>query len=107
TFPDGDNTTGHFLPGGPTNQLKAQITNTLALDNRVLLVVVTTNAPPTEPIRTAERNPWKTKHLGDSDHPDIYDGWSLPSVAFGRLLVTLCDKLPLVGGTRKGQWPCF
>ena len=102
TFPDGDNTTAHFLPGGPTNQLKAQITNTPALNNRVLLVVVTTNAPPTEPIRTAERNPWKTKHLGDSDHPDIYDGWSLPSVAFDRLLVTLSDKLPLVGGTRKG-----
>jgi hypothetical protein len=103
-FPDGDNTVAHFLPTTPSNQLKAQITNTNmpALKNRVLLVVVTTNAPPTEPIRTAERNPWKTKHLGDSDHPDIYDGWSLPSVAFDRLLVALSDKLPLVGNTRKG-----
>ena len=102
TFPDGNNTTAHFLPAGPTNQLKAQITNTPALNNRVLLVVVTTNAPPSEPIRTAERNPWKTKHLGGGPHADIYDGWTLPSVAFDRLLVTLSDKLPLVGGTRKG-----
>src|SRR4029077_16223238 len=76
TFPDGDHTTAHFLPAGPSNQLKAQITNTPATKNGVLLVVVTTNAPPSEPIRTAERNPWKTKHLGDSDHPDIYDGWT-------------------------------
>lgn len=102
TFPDGDNTTAHFLPAVPSDQLKAQIANTPALNNRVLLVVVTTNAPPSEPIRTAERNPWKTKHLGDSDHPDIYDGWTLPSVAFDRLLVALSDKLPLLGGTRKG-----
>ncbi|HET7791960.1 MAG TPA: hypothetical protein VFL64_01135, partial [Rhizobacter sp.] len=111
TFPDGDNTTAHFLPVEPSNQLEAQITNTPHLEtpelkNRALLVVVTTNAPPSEPIRAAERNPWKTKRF-DGEHTDIYDGWSLPSVAFDRLLVTLSEKLPLVdvpnvGRTRKG-----
>jgi hypothetical protein len=89
TFPDGNNTTGHFLPAGPSNQLQAQITQTPELKGRVLLVVVTTNAPPTEPIRAAERNPWKTRKLGGSDHPDIYDAWDLPSGAFDRLLVAL------------------
>jgi hypothetical protein len=104
TFPDGNNTTGHFLPGGPSNQLRAQITNTPPLNGRVLMAVVTTNAPPTEPIRTAERNPWKTRKLGGSAHPDIYDGWRLPSVVFDRLLVALSDKLPAGGGrTHQGS----
>jgi hypothetical protein len=101
-FPDGNNTTGHFLPVQPTDQYKAQIANTPGLNGRALLVVLTTNAPPTEPIRTAGRNPWATKQFGGSDNPDIYDAWDLPSVPFDRLLVTLTNKLPLVQGSRKG-----
>jgi hypothetical protein len=102
TFPDGNNTTGHFLPALPSNQLDAQVTKTPALNRRALLVVLTTNAPPTEPIRTAERNPWIAKHLsGGSTHADIYDAWDLPSVAFDRLLVALTEKL-LDHGVRKG-----
>ena len=101
TYPDGDNATGHFLPVQPVDQFKAQISNTPNLNGRVLLIVVTTNAPPTQPIRTAGRNAWLTKKLGGSDHPDIYDAWDLPSVPFDRLLVALTEKL-LDHGTRKG-----
>ncbi len=102
TFPDGNNTTGHFLPALPSNQLDAQVTQTPALNGRALLVVLTTNAPPTQPIRTAERNPWIATHLsGGSTHPDIYESWDLPSVAFDRLLVALTEKL-LDHGVRKG-----
>jgi hypothetical protein len=102
TFPDGNNTTAHFLPATPSDQLKAQISNAPALNGRASLVVVTTNAPPTEPIRTAGRHPTLTRTFGDSDNPDIYDGWDLPSVPFDRLLVALCNRLPTVGGKKKG-----
>ena len=96
TFPDGDNATGHFLPAVPSDQLKIQIMDAPALNGRALLVVLTTNVPPTQPIRSAERNPWKTRKFGGSAHPDIYDAWDLPSVAFDRLLVALNTKLPIV-----------
>ena len=101
TFPDGPDTTGHFLPAQP-DQLKAQVTGTPDLNGRILLVVITTNAPPTEPIRTAERHPWATTKFGGSDNPDIYDAWDLPGVPFDRLLVALTEKMPLVQGIRRG-----
>ncbi len=103
TFPNGANTTGYFLPVQPVNQFQAQITGTPSLNGRVLLVVVTTNAPPTEPIRTAARHPWMTTEFGDSDNPDIYDAWDLPGVPFDRLLVALTEKMPLVQGKRLGS----
>jgi hypothetical protein len=102
TYPDGDNTTAHFLPATPSDQLKAQVGNAPALNGRASLVVLTTNAPPTEPLRTAERHYHLTNLLSGSDHPDIYDGWDLPSVAFDRLLASLANRLPVVDGKKKG-----
>jgi hypothetical protein len=102
TYPDGDNTTAHFLPATPSDQLKAQVGDAPALAGRASLIVLTTNAPPTEPIRTAERHNHLTNLFGGSDHPDIYDGWDLPSVPFDRLLTTLANRLPLVAGTKRG-----
>jgi hypothetical protein len=60
--------------------------------DRVLLVVLTTNAPETEALRAFTRHSWlanKKKRF-----PDIYESWELPSVPFDRLLKALTDKLP-------------
>lgn len=107
TFPDGDHTSGHFLPvNQSTDQFSAQILNTPDLKGRALLVVVTTNAPETEALRSATRNSFTSTHgssatQGDP-HPDIYDAWELPSVPFDRLLARIIHKLPMVDGKRHG-----
>ena len=60
-------------------------------------MVLTTNAPPVEPIRSATRHNWISPHasgvMGDP-HPDIYEAWELPSIPFDRLIARLSDKLP-------------
>jgi hypothetical protein len=100
SYPNGDDTTGDFLPvNASTDQLKAQITDTPALAGRTLLVVLTTNAPETEVLRSFTRHDFIAKkvssvHMDDAS-PDLYESWELPSVAFDRLLVRLSGKLPL------------
>ena len=107
TFPDGNNTSGHFLPvNQTTDQFKAQITDQPALNGRALLVVVTTNAPETEALRSATRHSFTSTHgssIAQGDpHPDIYDSWELPGVPFDRLMARVINKLPLVNGKRHG-----
>lgn len=76
-----------------TDQFKEQILDAPATGERLLLVVLTTNVPPVQPIRAASR------HEGTSNFfahfPDLYEAWDLPSKAFDRLLVALSSKLPL------------
>lgn len=89
------NTDGtHLLSKTPqTDQYKEQILDAPDTGNRLLFVVLSTNMPPVQPIRAATRHARisnKIKH-----HPDIYEAWELPSVAFDRLLVALTSKLPL------------
>lgn len=72
-------------------QFAAQIVNTPALNGRMLIVVLSTNAPPVQSIRTAtERHRTSNffKHF-----PDIREAWDLPSVAFDRLVKSLSDKV--------------
>jgi hypothetical protein len=107
-FPDGDNETGQFLPvNQSTDQLKAQIASTPDLKGRALLVVLTTNAPEIEGLRSATRHDVISRggsgFLKGDPHPDIYDGWELPSVSFDRLLVRLIDKLPTDAGKLHGS----
>jgi hypothetical protein len=59
----------------------------------ITFVVVTTNAPPVQPIRSATRHDMATNAL--AHNPDIYEAWDLPSPSFDRLLVALTDRLPL------------
>jgi hypothetical protein len=61
--------------------------------DRVLLVVLSTNAPETEALRAFTRH-YILANM-DKRVPDIYESWEMMSVPFERLLKALTDKLPL------------
>jgi hypothetical protein len=96
SFP-GPDAEGDFLP---TQQLQRQIASAPDTGNRALIVVLTTNAPAVQPIRSANRHDTIANLF---EHvPDVYEAWELPSVAFDRLFAALSGKLPLVNGRRTG-----
>jgi hypothetical protein len=74
------------------DQFTRQILNTPALAGRALLVVLTTNTPAVQPIRTAARNAGLARRF--AYHPDVYEAWEIPSLGFDRLLRMLTNKLP-------------
>lgn len=97
SFPNDDDEGGVMLP---REQLRQQIGRTPATGERALLVVLTTNSPPVQPIRTATRFDFIAN---TAEHfPDVYEAWELPSLPFDRLMVALTNKLPLVDGQRTG-----
>lgn len=100
-YPRGPAEGGDLLP---QTQLQNQIVATPALGNRALLVVLTTNAPPTQPVRTASRHPNLTRRLAridDGDRfPDMYEAWEMPRNATDRLFKAISDKLPPTAGRR-------
>ena len=98
SFPAGAGGVSTMLP---VDQLKAQILDTPPLGERVLLVVLTTNAPPVLPIRAATRHSRLAATFGGPS-PDLYEAWEIGTAPFDRLLVTLSEKLPLVAGRRSG-----
>ena len=63
-------------------------------------MVLSTNAPSVEPLRSAARHDFITNHI--QHYPDVYEAWELPSIHFDRLMVSLSDKLPKVDGRRTG-----
>ena len=109
-FPDGGNNASMILP---KDQIQNQIVNTPTTGDRVLIVILSTNAPPVEPIRAAARNAGIARTF--EHNPDVYEAWEtpqsrvppkgkeIPSNAFDRLLKALTDKLPLTGNTHVGQ----
>ncbi|HEY4358991.1 MAG TPA: hypothetical protein VGN16_24810 [Acidobacteriaceae bacterium] len=81
----------------PPAQFTAQITSTPSLRtsnnvDRVLLVVLTTNAPPTEFLRAFTRHDWLSNHK--DRYPDIYESWEMLTPAYDRLLKAISSKLP-------------
>jgi hypothetical protein len=97
SFPTGRVGGGVLLP---TDQLAQQIVATPPAADRFVIVVMTTNAPAVEPLRSAARHDFITNHV--QHHPDVYEAWELPSIHFDRLMVSLTEKLPLVNGKRTG-----
>jgi hypothetical protein len=89
-LPTRGNAPGELLP---KDQFKTQIPNKPKTGDRVLLVVLSTNAPPVEPIRAAARHDRLAQFV--KHHPDVYEAWEAPSITFDRLLKSLTDKLPL------------
>ena len=101
-FPDGGNNASMILP---KDQIQNQILNTPSTGDRVLLVVLSTNAPPVGPIRAAAKHAALARTF--EHNPDVYEAWEapssqvpkagkeIPSMAFDRLLKALTDKLPL------------
>lgn len=77
----------------PLAQFAAQFKSVpLPLNGRLLLVVVTTNAPEGESLRTATRFDFALNIL--KVFPDLYESWEIPSIAFDRLIKTLADIVP-------------
>ncbi|GAA4329781.1 alkaline phosphatase D family protein [Variovorax defluvii] len=96
-FPNGRVGGGVLIPA---EQLALQIGGTPPTGERMLIVVMTTNAPPVEAIRSAARHDLVANIF--EHYPDVYEAWELPSLHFDRLMVSLSDKLPLVNGQRTG-----
>ena len=97
SFPTGRVGGGVLLP---SDQLAKQIVATPPAGDRFVIVVMTTNAPAVEPLRSAARHDFITNHV--QHYPDVYEAWELPSIHSDRLMVSLSDKLPLVDGRRTG-----
>jgi PhoD-like phosphatase len=93
SFPRNANGTNLLTKNQQTDQFKQQILDAPNTRDRLLFVVLTTNAPPVQPIRAATRH--DTIANIKRDFPDLYEAWDLPSVSFDRLLVALTSKLPL------------
>ena len=91
-FPAGSDGT-HLLP---PSEFARQIGAAPAPGDRLMMVVLTTNAPPVQPIRAASRHDRLSNVL--QDHPDLYEAWDLPSECFDRLLTALTNKLPARDG---------
>ena len=83
----------------PKDQFIEQIGKTV--DDRVLLVVLSTNAPPVGPIRLVARHPGLPRRF--TREPDVFDSWEIPSVPFDRLLTALTGKLPIGAKGRRGS----
>jgi hypothetical protein len=98
SFPRGGGEAPDLLP---QQQFADQIHNIKPdTAGRALLVVITTNAPPVEPIRSATRHDWIANH---AEHfPDIHEAWVLPAVAFDRLVKSVTDRLPTVANELRG-----
>jgi hypothetical protein len=93
SFPSKADGTHLLVKDQQADQYKQQILDAPDTRGRQLFVVISTNAPPVQPIRAATRH-YRISNFFDH-HPDIYEAWELPSVAFDRLLVALTSKLPL------------
>lgn len=105
SYPNGEDATADLIP---PDQFAAQIPVKPATGDRVLIVVVTTNAPPVQPIRSATRHDTLTtvitKNFKGDAHPDLFEAWEIPSLSFDRLLKALTDKFAVDStGTRYGQ----
>jgi hypothetical protein len=105
SYPHGDNATADLLP---PDQMDAQIPLKPATGDRLLMVVLTTNAPPVQPIRGATRHDTLTTVLSNivtnDSHPDLFEAWEIPSVSFDRLVKRLTDKLTVDdSGAHYGQ----
>lgn len=98
SYPQGSNSPGHLLP---KNEITRQIAEKKPdLGSRLLIVVLSTNAPPVGPIRAAARNVWLSQTF--THYPDIFEAWEIPSVPFDRLLTALTQRLPKVDGRHNG-----
>ncbi len=121
-----DSRTWRLMPDGkvtpellPKDQIERQITNitpktvlektpTTPEVQRLLFVVVSTNAPPFRGIRFAGNHSTTTYFVANTvnfftdplspndQHQDLYEAWELPSAAFDRLIKAISDRMPTV-----------
>jgi hypothetical protein len=97
SFPDGGDEPPELLP---KSQVPVQVGGAVVPAEQVLLCILTTNAPPIEPIRSAARHP----HIVGVYASDLWDSWDMGSVPLDRLFARLTDRLPTDGtGTLTGH----
>jgi hypothetical protein len=104
-FPRGGDEAPDLLPD---SQIRQQIRDVQPpTGGRALLVVLSTNAPPVQPIRSAAVH--STLANAAEHFPDIWESWELPSQSIDRsfpsidrLFKAITDRLPLVAGERRG-----
>jgi hypothetical protein len=97
SFPNGGDDPPQLLPKG---QFAAQVGGAVVPAEQVLLCILTTNAPPIEPIRSAAKHP----HIVGVYASDLWDSWDMASVPLDRLFARLTDRLPTDGkGTLTGH----
>ncbi len=100
SFPKGQLGPGNIIA---ESQLKSQILNTPELINRMLLIVVSTNMPPTPTIRQGSRdtpdiskdaviNLKKTEE--EFVYLDFYDSWEVERADFGKAITEISKKFP-------------
>ncbi|WP_293902392.1 hypothetical protein [Phenylobacterium sp.] len=104
-YPNGSDATPDLLP---PDQIAAQIPLLPDLGDRALMVIVTTNAPPVQPIRGATRHDtvstFASARFSHDAHPDLFESWEIPSLGFDRLLKRITDKFKTdAAGIRHGQ----
>jgi hypothetical protein len=87
SFPKGGDEAPELIPNA---QLAAQVGGPVVPDGQVLIVVLTTNAPPVQPIRTAALH----RTISGIYYGDLWDSWSMASVPLDRLFARLTDRLP-------------
>lgn len=85
----------------PADVLVQQFSGPVLGQNQVLLVVLSTNAPPIRSIRTAEY--WESVSKKGAHHPDVNESWPLPSDATDRLFKAISNRLPEVDGFKRGS----
>jgi hypothetical protein len=80
---------------GTSDQFKEQIIEASPpTGTRLLLVVLTTNAPPGQGIRGATRHDVLTT-TAKGPNQDLFEAWDIPSVSFDRLLTAITSRLPV------------
>jgi len=82
----------------PKSEIDRQIVNVQPpTGDRILIVVLSTNAPPVPVIRFSPSHPAVAHKIAKPDPwPDLYDSWELPSAPFDRLMAAISQRLPLV-----------
>lgn len=96
SFPHGGDEAPELLPTAQIDRQVGKAGNATA--GRALIVVVSTNAPPSPVIRYATTHPRLTalkEAIGADFDPDLYDSWELASAPFDRLFKAISDRLPL------------
>jgi len=81
----------------PEDEIATQITKAgKPTGDRILIVVLSTNAPPVPVIRRGPEQPNVAHVVKRPDPwPDLYDSWELCSPPFDRLMAAISERLPL------------
>jgi hypothetical protein len=74
----------------------------------MLIVVLSTNAPPVPGIRQAANKPTLAAFLSNSDythesHPDVFEAWEIPSTPFDHLVGAISTRLQSFSGVKTGS----